>query len=81
MKRIILLVGLALLLIAVLMSLAACGYGGYSEEDCELNWQAMDVDYGDEALTVNLILNNTHAPGTVGEVLYECIMGGWEGYR
>ena len=76
MKRIILLVGLALLLIAVLMSLAACGYGGYSEEDCQ-----MDVDYGDEALTVNLILNNTHAPGTVGEVLYECIMGGWEGYR
>lgn len=68
-------------LIIVLVLLAGCGFGGYTQEDCDVAWAQMDVDYGDEAWTVNLILNNTHAPGTVGECLYECIMGGWEGYR
>lgn len=70
-----------LILVVAMMLLTSCGYGGYSEGDCEMAWQQMEVDYGDEAWTVNLILNNNHAPGTVGEVLNTCIMGGWEGWR
>lgn len=71
MKRII-------LVLIVLMLLVACGP---SDEDCDLAWNQLDVDPGDEAFYVNIVLNTNHAPDTVGFMIEECIEGRWDGWR
>ena len=75
---------IAFVLVILALLLTACGgmtYGGHAGEECALNWDSMDVDPGDEAFIVNLILNTKHAPDSVGYALEECINGGWTGWR
>ena len=58
------------------------GYGkGYTETECELNWDAMNVDPGDEVAVAQLIISRNQLPGTVGYALKVCIEDGWMGYR
>ena len=86
---------LVFVLVVITLLLAACGgttrhgvkvrapkmYGGHTGAECALNWDHGDVDAGDEAFIVNLILNTKHAPDSVGAALEECINGGWTGWR
>ena len=67
-----------LIVLVLMVLLVACGP---SDADCDMAWDQMDVDYGDEGTIVNMILNTNFAPDTVGHRLKECIESGWAGYR
>ena len=67
------------LVIVLVLALSACG--GPDAEVCQLNWNSMEVEAGDEGFYVNLVLNSEWAPDSVGSVIKECIQDGWEGYR
>ena len=75
-------------LIALLALALACGgggggggsydrYGGHSAEDCQTNWDALEVDPGDESLIAGMVINREHLPDTIGEAVKECLQGGW----
>ena len=44
---------------------------------CELNWEKMEVEPGDESMMASLIINREQLPNTVGSVLKECLLDGW----
>ena len=79
------------LILVLVMLLVGCAGGGDSSsyvpqpswgERCDDAWELMDVDAGDESFMVNLILNNVHAPDSLGYFLEECINDhGWTGWR
>lgn len=45
---------------------------------CRANWNAMDVEPGDEDAVVALILYIDQTPGTIGSALQECLLDGWK---
>lgn len=60
-------------------------YGGNSILDCQANWDYLmeDEDVTEELVNavVGQILNQSWAPDSIGAILQECIMGGWNGWR
>ena len=68
----------AIILIAIL--LAGCRP---SDATCESAMEQMTKSKWEklDAFQVQMILNNTWPPDTVGEVLQKCILGGWDGYQ
>jgi nitrous oxide reductase accessory protein NosL len=66
------------MLVLVLLALLLAGCRKTNDADCATNWRHMEVDPGDEAMVVDLIMERHHLPDTVGEYLQECLE---EGYR
>ena len=59
--------------------LVACG-PDYKE--CDYNWASwMDKTTLDPGVTINIILNNTWPPDSVGAFIQECVEDGWTGFR
>lgn len=69
-----------LIVLAILgaLLLSACGVDA---EKCELNWEHMQVEAGDESWLIDRILNNEHLPNSVGDILQNCLRKGWDGWR
>ena len=77
-----------LIVVAVLVAVYLIGseiggaiVGGAWRGECDAAWADMDVDAGDESMTVNFLLNNNWPPDSVGAYLAKCIDRGWTGYR
>ncbi len=61
-------------------------YGEYPQgtfftgKECERAWDRLPKDLGVNTV-VDDIIHRTQIPGTVGEAVKVCIMGGWQGWR
>lgn len=67
-----------IVLALVFASLLLAGCRKTNDAECASAWRQMDVAAGDEGMIINLIMNNNHAPDTVGAYLRQCLE---EGYR
>ena len=69
---------LLLVILVLILSMVACGkYGDYSATDCEYEWDFMR-EITEPFDIVDMALNHNWAPGTTGDVLYQCISDGWD---
>ena len=55
--------------------------GDYPTKRCDSLWEYAEVEPDMVNWFVDMLLNKTHPPGSIGEILQDCIMGGWEGWR
>jgi len=69
-----------LMLVLFVLMIVGCSTGP-SDEACQLNWDAMEVERGSEALIAGMIMNTEHIPDSIGFVLKECLESGWDGWR
>ena len=69
---------LVFVLIVIAMLLVACGP---TDADCDSAWRQLDVEPGDEALSINMVLNNNWPPDSIGYAVKECVESRWDGYR
>ena len=65
-------------LVVVALLLGACGP---TDADCDSAWRQLDVEAGEEGTMVNMVLNNSWPPDSVGFAIKECVESGWDGYR
>ncbi len=78
--------GLSLIILMVLMLIVSACSLGPTDAECEDAMQQLNISAGraryDDItpLELNLILNNEHAPDTIGFLLKECVQNGWD-YR
>ena len=69
---------LVFILVLLALILTACGP---SDADCDLAWDQLDVDPGEEGTTMNMAMNKNWPPDSVGFRIKECIESGWDGWR